>query len=194
MIHHTKLFVRRLAYLPWLLTAGLVLGWTGEAAAQEVTMSVFDGSATEGEPVSFTVTLSSLVDEEVTVDYSVRVGTDDTARLVSDFAAVAPTTLTIDANTSSETFTIATTADELDEDTETFTIVLSNASDNVTLVDGVATGYIVDNDDEPTLTLTGGVPAGRGWRGDVHGGVCRPEYYYWEWSDGDGELRGLGWG
>ena len=26
---HTKSLIRRLAYLPWLLTAGLVLGWVG---------------------------------------------------------------------------------------------------------------------------------------------------------------------
>ena len=30
---HTKLFMRRLAYVPWLLTIGLVLGWNGEAGA-----------------------------------------------------------------------------------------------------------------------------------------------------------------
>ena len=29
----TKLFMRRLAYVPWLLTIGLVLGWNGEAVA-----------------------------------------------------------------------------------------------------------------------------------------------------------------
>ena len=34
MIHDTKLFVRRLAYTPWLLVAGLLLGWAGEAVAQ----------------------------------------------------------------------------------------------------------------------------------------------------------------
>ena len=33
---HTKLLIRRLAYVPWLLAAGLVLGWAGEAAAQQV--------------------------------------------------------------------------------------------------------------------------------------------------------------
>ena len=31
---HTKLLIRRLAYVPWLLAFGLVLGWAGEAAAQ----------------------------------------------------------------------------------------------------------------------------------------------------------------
>ena len=33
---HTKLLIRRLAYVPWLLAAGLVLGWAGEAAAQRI--------------------------------------------------------------------------------------------------------------------------------------------------------------
>ena len=48
MIHHTKLFVRRLAYTPWLLAAGLVLGWAGAAAAQDRNgLSVADASATE---------------------------------------------------------------------------------------------------------------------------------------------------
>ena len=36
---HTKSLIRRLAYVPWLLAFGLVLGWAGEAAAQEVRLS-----------------------------------------------------------------------------------------------------------------------------------------------------------
>ena len=34
---HTKLSMQRLACVPWLLAAGLVLGWSGEAAAQTLT-------------------------------------------------------------------------------------------------------------------------------------------------------------
>ena len=34
---HTKLLLQRLAYVPWLLAAGLTLGWVGEAAAQTLT-------------------------------------------------------------------------------------------------------------------------------------------------------------
>ena len=34
---HTKLLMRRLAYVPWLLAVGLVLGWSGEAGADEET-------------------------------------------------------------------------------------------------------------------------------------------------------------
>ena len=33
MLHNTKLLMRRLAYVPWLLAVGLVLGWSGEAVA-----------------------------------------------------------------------------------------------------------------------------------------------------------------
>ena len=33
---HTKLLLRRLAYVPWLLTVGLVLGWSGESVADPV--------------------------------------------------------------------------------------------------------------------------------------------------------------
>ena len=36
---HTKLLIRRLAYVPWLLAAGLVLGWAGEAAAIDLSLS-----------------------------------------------------------------------------------------------------------------------------------------------------------
>ena len=34
---HTKFLIRRLAYVPWLLAFGLVLGWAGEAQAIDVT-------------------------------------------------------------------------------------------------------------------------------------------------------------
>ena len=34
----TKLLMQRLVYVPWLLAAGLVLGWAGEAAAQTLTV------------------------------------------------------------------------------------------------------------------------------------------------------------
>ena len=37
---HTKSLIRRLAYVPWLLAFGLVLGWAGEAQAQSVKLAV----------------------------------------------------------------------------------------------------------------------------------------------------------
>ena len=54
---HTKSLIRRLAYVPWLLAFGLVLGWAGEAAAQEVRLSANVSEVREdGDPVTITVT------------------------------------------------------------------------------------------------------------------------------------------
>ena len=36
---HTKLLIRRLAYVPWLLAFGLVLGWAGEAAGADIKLT-----------------------------------------------------------------------------------------------------------------------------------------------------------
>ncbi|MCE2447957.1 MAG: putative Ig domain-containing protein [Candidatus Latescibacteria bacterium] len=36
---HTKSLIRRLAYVPWLLAFGLVLGWAGEAQAQDIRLT-----------------------------------------------------------------------------------------------------------------------------------------------------------
>ena len=78
MIHHTKLFMRRLAYTPWLLVAGLVVGWAGEAVAQPE-VKVSSTGAREGETMTFEVFLSSAVsgEDEVTVDYSLSATTTD---------------------------------------------------------------------------------------------------------------------
>ena len=43
---HTKLLMRRLLYVPWLLTVGLVLGWSGEVVAH--TGNAATGSDTQG--------------------------------------------------------------------------------------------------------------------------------------------------
>ena len=41
---HTKSLIRRLAYVPWLLAFGLVLGWAGEAQAQSTITLTLDGT------------------------------------------------------------------------------------------------------------------------------------------------------
>ena len=45
---HTKLLIRRLAYVPWLLAFGLVLGWAGEAQAQIIKLTVDKPSRPRG--------------------------------------------------------------------------------------------------------------------------------------------------
>ena len=162
MIHHAKLFVRRLAYTPWLLVAGLVLGWTGMAVAQDVNgLTVLD--KTEAEDVAtgtmdFTVILSVPMDDAVTVDYQVSSTSDNTASIGVDYTAV-PGTLTILATEQTGTISISITNDDLYEEDETFTLTLSNAKtvadtpESVNLVDAIATGTITDDDTAPVLTV-----------------------------------------
>ena len=64
---HTKSLIRRLAYVPWLLAFGLVLGWAGEAQAQAqfVRLSVDKTEVREdGGPVTITVTAKTFIDDE----------------------------------------------------------------------------------------------------------------------------------
>ena len=58
---HSKSLIRRLAYVPWLLAFGLVLGWAGEAQAQDIRLTVPDGSSLreDGGAKTFTVTATN---------------------------------------------------------------------------------------------------------------------------------------
>ena len=89
-------------------------------------LSIADASATEGSPVSFTVTLSAAISDAVTVEYATSSGT---ATQDTDYTA-ATGTLTITANTTTASFTVATTDDTTVrrrvENDETFTVTLSN--------------------------------------------------------------------
>ena len=105
-------------------------------------LSVSDASATEGDAVEFTVSLSAASSQQVTVEYATSGGT---ATSGTDFAA-ASGTMTFAANERSRTVSVATTDDTDDEGNETFTLTLSSPA-NATLGDGTATGTILDNDD-----------------------------------------------
>ena len=71
---HARLLVRRLACVPWLLAAGLVLGWSGEAAAN-FKLSVNPSSVREdaGE-TAITVTVETTDDTVVATDTYVILG------------------------------------------------------------------------------------------------------------------------
>ena len=59
MLRYSKFLLRRVAYVPWLLVAGLVLGGAEEAAAQTtLNLSTYAAVAQEGEFVQFQVFLS----------------------------------------------------------------------------------------------------------------------------------------
>ena len=77
---HTKFLMRRLAYVPWLLTVGLVLGWSGEAAADaretdgsEANHSAVSGHSHVTDPylsVSYKLDESGGTADEVSVSWS----------------------------------------------------------------------------------------------------------------------------
>ncbi len=112
-------------------------------------LAVADASATEGEAVTFTVSLSEASGQQVTIDYTTASGTAESG---TDFTA-ASGTLTFAAGDSSSTVSVATADDSVDEEDETFTLTLSNAS-GATLGTATATGTIVDNDTEAPEPLT----------------------------------------
>ena len=119
-------------------------------AAQRPALSVADASATEGDAVEFTVSLSEQSGQQVTVEYATSGGT---ATSGTDFTAAADT-LTFEPGETSKTVSVSTTDDSDDEDGETFTLTLSNPT-NATLADTTATGTINDDDGAPApLTAT----------------------------------------
>ena len=116
-----------------------------------------DVSAEEGENLTFTVELSPASEvfaETVTVDWATSGGT---ATSDTDFSAGSGT-LTFAPGVTEQTFTVATIEDMTDEDHETFTVTLSNAT-SAAISGATATGTI-ENDDWPPLawstTLTVG--------------------------------------
>ena len=180
MIHHAKLFVRRLAYTPWLLAAGLVLGWAGAAAAQTPVVKVSSTGAAEGHAMTFEVSLSALPADAVTVDYSLSASTTDhlyPASLTGDLTDVRGT-LTFTPGKPGQlvqSVAVQTTdddADPIDEHEETFMITLSNAQGATlalankptratpttpavppTQPSSIGLGRIFDNDPEPELSV-----------------------------------------
>ena len=74
MLHNTKLLMRRLAYVPWLLAVGLVLGWAGEAVANtDATAGHAPGDHTHATDPNMVLTYNLQADGEVGDDHSVTV-------------------------------------------------------------------------------------------------------------------------
>ncbi len=111
-------------------------------------LSIADASATEGQTLSFAVTLSSAASSTVTVSYRTSSGT---ASGSSDYTAVSGT-LSFAAGDTRKTISVRTTDDTRDESNETFTVRLSSAS-GATISDDSATGTINDNDGTPSLSI-----------------------------------------
>ena len=106
----------------------------------------YEGSE-DDEALEFTVTLSPAINQEVTVAYETASGT---AKAGDDYTP-ATGTLTFPAGTTEQTIRVSIIDDDMEEDEETFTVILSNS--NAPIGDGEATGVITDND-LPLVTVT----------------------------------------
>ncbi len=120
------------------------------------TLSVADDAATEGDDLSFTVTLSAAAAADVTATWTASIETGDTA-VAADLGTTTTGMVSVSMGTTTGTFTVSTTEDSLDEDDETFTVTLSNVSSNAQLAaDPTARGTITDDDNLPELAIGGG--------------------------------------
>ena len=137
--------------------------YNNESASVEVTiveddtptLSIADRRAAESDgTIGFSVTLSIESSEQVTVDYVTSNGTGAGAATAGEDYTARSATLHFPANsTTPQTISIPITDDSVDEEEETFTVTLSNAS-NAALAGGQetleATGTIEDDDATPT--------------------------------------------
>ncbi|QDU19695.1 Calx-beta domain-containing protein [Urbifossiella limnaea] len=118
------------------------------------TLSVNAASVAEGGGLAFTVSLSAVSGQAVTVSYATADGTATAA----DYAA-ASGTLTFAPGETTKTVTVATTSDATFEPDETLTLDLSGVS-NAVIATGTGTGTVLNDDAEPTATLSGGGSVG----------------------------------
>ena len=98
--------------------------------------------------LTFTASLSAASALPVTFDWATAAGT---ATAPADFAA-ASGSRTIAAGSSSATINVAVKGDTLDEEDESFSLLLSNPG-NASIVDGSGTGTITDDDPFPLLSI-----------------------------------------
>nr|WP_257469951.1 FG-GAP-like repeat-containing protein [Prochlorococcus marinus] len=124
---------------------------TDDDSAPSITIADVTTSNENASNATFTVTLSGTSTVDVTVAYATSNGT---ATAGSDYTATSGT-LTISAGATSGTFNVPVLSDTTDENNETATITLSNAS-NASISDSTATLTITDDDAAPTIEFNDG--------------------------------------
>ena len=97
---HTKLLIRRLAYVPWLLAAGLVLGWAGEAQAQATAITLSLDAKTkagvrEDVTAPYTITAKAKIAADAPADINVTLSMPDAQTGINDRFRLVLTTITI---------------------------------------------------------------------------------------------------
>ncbi len=103
-----------------------------------------DASATEGNPLSFSVSLGNISSSDITLTLGfTNVTTSD-----NDYSTT-PVIVSFPAGTISATATVSTTADPIQEANETFTLKITAATGSVGDITDTGTGTIIDDDDSP---------------------------------------------
>src|SRR5439155_1053317 len=97
----------------------------------------------------FTVTLSNLSSQAITVNYATA---DGTAKVADNDYQSKSDTLTIPAGSTTGTITVLVNGDKKNELDENFTVTLSNPA-NATIGTGTGTGTISNDDSEPTISI-----------------------------------------
>ncbi len=120
---------------------------TDNDAAPSLTIN--DVIVTEGESALFTVTLSAVSGQSVTVNYATS---NSTALAGSDYETQSGT-LTFAPGEKTKTVAISTTGDTLDEASEKYFVNLSSAI-NATISDSQGLGTITDDDAAPSLSIS----------------------------------------
>jgi alpha-tubulin suppressor-like RCC1 family protein len=113
-----------------------------------VKASVTDAAVAEHDGGHFRISLSAALSHDVTVSYSLLAGTAGGGDL-----ALGDGTATIPAGSQTVDVDVPVSDDALDEDDETFTIVLRDASNGIQLDRSQATGTIADDDAPPAVGI-----------------------------------------
>ncbi|NEO01598.1 MAG: hypothetical protein F6K50_41300, partial [Moorea sp. SIO3I7] len=103
-------------------------------------LTINDVSLKEGGKAVFTITLSPPSEQTVTVYYQTQ---DGTAKAPGDYTAIPKTLLEFDPGETSKEIEVTVNSDDVVENNETFTLVLSNAV-NAEIADPVGVGTIID--------------------------------------------------
>ncbi len=138
------------------VATNIVAGQTDTAGTQDgflfapkvLSLSINDVNVLEGNSVNFTVTLSDVSAQNVTVNYATSNGS---AVAPGDYTAKTGT-LTIPAGETKGIINVSTVGETLDELDETFFVNLSNAN-GAEISDTQGRGIIIDNDSPPAVTI-----------------------------------------
>jgi alpha-tubulin suppressor-like RCC1 family protein len=113
-----------------------------------VQASIADATVGEGSGGRFAISLSATLSHDVKVDWSIEAGTADGSDVT-----LGSGTATVPAGAETVEVDVPVLNDTLDEDAETFTIALRDASNGIRLARSQATGTIADDDEPPSISI-----------------------------------------